>query len=130
MERHQLPQKNRMRDLQDLKVWGKAHQLVLDIYKASGGFPRSEIYALTSRFRRAAISIASNIAEGCGRKTETEFARFLQIAMGSASEVQYERLLARDLGFVNEREFQQLEGAVTEVKRMLPVLIQKLTAES
>jgi len=119
-----------MRDFHDLKVWGKAHQLVLAIYKASTGFPQSEIYALTSQFRRAAISIPSNIAEGCGRKTETEFARFLQIAMGSASEVQYHLLLARDLGFVKDSEFQQLESDVTEVKRMLTALIQKLNAES
>ncbi len=70
------------------------------MYQASAGFPQSETYALTSQIRRAAISIASNIAEGCGRKTETEFARFLQIAMGSASEVQYDLLLARDLGFL------------------------------
>ena len=119
-----------MRDFHDLKVWGKAHQLVLAIYKASNGFPRSEIYALTSQVRRAAVSIASNIAEGCGRKTETDFARFLQMAMGSASEVQYDLLLARDLKFIKESEFQQLEGDITEVKRMLTALIQKLKAES
>jgi four helix bundle protein len=119
-----------MRDFHDLKVWARAHQLVLAIYKASAGFPQSEIYALTIQLRRASISIASNIAEGCGRKTETDFARFLQIAMGSASEVQYDLLLARDLGFVPDGEFQQLESEVTEIKRMLTALIQKLNAES
>jgi four helix bundle protein len=119
-----------MRDFHDLKVWAKAHQLVLAIYKVSAGFPQSEIYALTNQARRAAVSIASNIAEGCGRNTEPEFARFLQIAMGSASEVQYHLLLAHDLGFLNNQESQQLESDVTEVKRMLTALIQKLTAES
>jgi len=119
-----------MRDFHDLKVWGKAHQLVLGIYQASAGFPRSEVYALTSQMRRAAISIASNIAEGCGRKTETEFARFLQIAMGSASEVQYHLLLARDLGFFRYTVFQPLDSELTEVKRMLTALMQKLNADS
>ena len=119
-----------MRDFHDLKVWGKAHQLVLAIYKISAGFPQREIYALTSQLRRAAISIASNIAEGCGRSSEAEFARFLQIAMGSASEAQYGLLLARDLGFLNDSESQHLENDVIEVKRMLTELIQKLSAES
>ena len=119
-----------MRDFHDLKVWGKTHQLVLAIYKISAGFPQREVYALTSQLRRAAISMASNIAEGCGRSTEAEFARFLQIAMGSASEVQYDLLLARDLGFLNNSESHQLENDVIEVKRMLTALIQKLSAES
>jgi len=118
-----------MRDFHDLKVWGKAHQLVLAIYKISAGFPQKEIYTLTSQIRRAAISIASNIAEGCGRSTETEFARFLQIAMGSASEVEYQVLLARDLGFLNSLEFEKLDSNVSEVKRMLTGLIRKLSAE-
>jgi four helix bundle protein len=119
-----------MRDFHDLKVWSKAHQLVLAIYKASAGFPQREIYALTSQLRRAAISTASNIAEGCGRNSEAEFAHFLQIAMGSASEVQYDILLAHDLKFLSDSEFQQLDDDVAAVKRMLAVLIQKLKAES
>jgi four helix bundle protein len=119
-----------MRDFHDLKVWGKAHHLVLAIYRISAGFPQREIYALTSQLRRAAISIASNIAEGCGRSSEGEFAHFLQIAMGSASEVQYDLLLARDLSFLSEPDFQQLDNDVIEVKRMLATLIQKLNADS
>lgn len=129
MERHSIPEYF-MRDFHDLKVWAKAHQLVLAVYQASAGFPQSEVYALSSQIRRAAISIASNIAEGCGRKTETEFARFLQIAMGSASEVQYDLLLARDLGFLSESAFQPLERDIVDVKRMLTALMQKLNAES
>ena len=119
-----------MRDFHDLKVWGKAHQLVLAIYKASTGFPQREIYALTNQLRRAAISVPSNIAEGCGRNSEAEFSHFLQIAMGSASEVQYALLLARDLSFLNDSEFQKLDNEVIEVKRMLAALLQKLTADS
>jgi four helix bundle protein len=119
-----------MRDYHDLKVWAKAHQLALSIYKVSAGFPQREIYALTSQLRRAAISVASNIAEGCGRYSEAEFAHFLQIAMGSASELQYELLLARDLSFLSESEFQPLDNDVVEVKKMLVALIQKLNAKS
>ena len=119
-----------MRDFHDLKVWAKAHQLVLAVYKVSAGFPQREIYALTSQLRGAAISIESNIAEGCGRNTEAEFARFLQIAMGSASEVQYNLLLARDLRFLNDSEFEQLENDTIAVKRMLATLIKRLSAQT
>jgi four helix bundle protein len=93
-------------------------------------YPKNEIFSLTNQSRRAAASIASNIAEGCGRGTKSEFARFLQIAMGSASEVEYDLLLARDLGFLNNATFQQLESDVIEVKKMLTSLIKKLRAES
>jgi four helix bundle protein len=100
-----------MRDFHDLKVWEKAHKVVLGIYKASATFPQREVYGLTDQLRRAAVSVASNIAEGCGRKSEPEFAHFLQIAMGSASEVQYDLLPARDPAFLNESEFQKLDEA-------------------
>jgi four helix bundle protein len=103
---------------------------VVAIYEASAGFPQREICALTSQLRRAAISIASNIAEGCGRNSEAEFAHFLQLAMGSASEVQYDLLLAHDLKFLSDSEFQQLDNEVTTVKRMLAALIQKLKDKS
>ena len=119
-----------MRDFHDLKVWGKAHQLVLAVYKCSIGFPRMEIYALTNQLRRAAISIASNIAEGSGRVSQAEFGHFLQIAMGSACEVQYDLLLARDLAFLKDAEFEAMDKDVAEVKRMLALLIQKLKAVS
>ena len=118
-----------MRDFHELKVWSKAHHLVLAIYKVSAGFPKREIYALTSQLRRASISVASNIAEGCGRDSEAEFSHFLQIAMGSASEVEYDLFLAHDLTFLNDSEFQQLDNDVVEVKRMLAAFIQKLNAE-
>ena len=78
-----------MRDFRELAVWQKAHHLTLAVYSASSSFPRNEIYALVSQLRRAASSIAANIAEGCGRGTDAEFARFRQIAMGSASETEY-----------------------------------------
>lgn len=79
-----------MRDFRELKVWQKSHQLTLAIYKATVKFPKDEMYGLTSQIRRASASIAANIAEGCGRNGEAELGRFLQIAMGSASELEYQ----------------------------------------
>jgi four helix bundle protein len=133
MERHSFRQRRGnqfVRDFHDLKVWVKAHELVLAVYRASAGFPQEEIYGLTAQLRRAAVSIAANIAEGCGRSTETEFGRFLQIAMGSASETQYHLLLARGLKFLKTADHQHLEERVTEVKRMLASLIQRLRAKA
>ena len=89
-----------MKDFRNLKVWEKSHQLALAVYKATSTFPRHELYGLTSQIRRACASIPANIAEGCGRSGDAELARFLQIAMGSASELEYHLLLARDLGFL------------------------------
>ena len=118
-----------MRDFHNLKVWEKAHRLVLALYKASAGFPQTEVYGLTSQLRRAGVSIAANIAEGCGRSSAADFARFLEIAMGSASEVQYHLLLARDLSHLDKTCHLQLDEDVGEVKRMLTALRQKLTAD-
>jgi four helix bundle protein len=118
-----------LRDFHSLKVWEKAHELALAVYEASAEFPSHEIYGLTSQVRRAAVSIAANIAEGCGRNSEADLSRFLQIAMGSASETQYHLLLARDLKFLKTADHQYLEERVTEVKRMLASLIQKLGAK-
>ena len=117
-----------MQDFRDLKVWGKAHQLTLGVYKASATFPKDELYGLTSQIRRSSVSVPSNIAEGCGRSGDPEFARFVQIAMGSASELEYQLLLAHDLGFMNSTKHKTLENQVIEVKRMLSVLLQKLRA--
>ena len=118
-----------MRDFHGLKVWIKAHQLVLDVYRASAYYPKNETFSLTSQTRRAATSVAANIAEGCGRNSESDFARFLQIAMGSASELEYELLLARDLGFLEIAVHGKLDGDITEVKKMLASLIRKLRGE-
>ena len=119
-----------MRDFRQLKVWEKAHSLSLAIYKATATFPQQELFGLTSQLRRAAVSIPANIAEGCGRSGEPELARFLRIALGSASELEYHILLSTDLSYLNKSVSQQLSKQVTEVKRMLTSLIQKLMAES
>ena len=96
-----------MEDFKDLKVWSKAHELALAVYSCTRAFPREEIYGLTSQLRRATSSIGANIAEGCGRRSDAEMKRFLQIARGSSSEVEYHLLLARDLGFIDRDEFRK-----------------------
>ena len=115
-----------MKDFRDLKVWEKSHELTLLIYAATAAYPDNERYGLTSQTRRAANSIPANIAEGCGRGSDAELGRFLQYAMGSASELEYHLLLARDLGFVNDADHQNLSSSVVEVKRMLASFIKKL----
>lgn len=119
-----------MRDFRQLKVWEKAHALSLATYKATATFPQQELFGLTSQLRRAAVSIPANITEGCGRTGEPELARFLRISLGSASELEYHIILSTDLHYFNKSVSQQLFKQVTEVKRMLTVLIQKLTANS
>jgi len=94
-----------MRDFKKLNVWRKAHLLTLEVYKATAGFPRDELYGLTSQVRRACVSIPANIAEGYGRDGEAEFGRFLRIALGSASELEYHLCLAFDLKFLKNTNF-------------------------
>ncbi|HEV2988304.1 MAG TPA: four helix bundle protein [Candidatus Angelobacter sp.] len=108
-----------MKDFKELRVWQKAHTLALEIYQVSRGFPRDEIYGLTSQIRRAALSVGANIAEGCGRRSGGEFARFLQIARGSASELEYHRLVARDLKLLTQDAYHSFEKKLVEVQRML-----------
>ena len=115
-----------MQDFQKLKVWEKAHHLTLTVYRATVKFPREELYGLTSQIRRASASIPANIAEGCGKGGKAELARYLQVAMGSASEVEYHLLLARDLGYFDGSQYTELQAMVTEVKRMLASLIAKV----
>ena len=118
-----------MKDFRKLDVWAKAHALTLAIYRVTAGFPTEERYGLTSQLRRAALSIPTNIAEGCGRNTDAEFNRFLEIAMGSSSEVEYLLLLSRDLNYLNSDTFERLADGVIEVKRMLAGLITKVNAD-
>ncbi|MBN2304852.1 MAG: four helix bundle protein [Anaerolineae bacterium] len=115
-----------MRDFRTLNVWEKAHALTLAVYKASATFPTDERYGLTSQIRRAASSIPANIAEGCGREGDAELRRFMVIAMGSASELEYHLLLARDLGLIHAQDYQPLDQAVIEVKRMMAGFIKRL----
>ena len=106
-----------MRDFRSLKVWEKSHQLTLGVYRVTTIFPRDELYGLTSQIRRSGVSIPANIAEGCGRDGDAELARFLQIAMGSASELEYHLLLAHDLDLLDSSDYDRLARDVVEVKR-------------
>ncbi len=115
-----------MKNFRELIVWQKAHQLTLDIYRVTSRFPKDEMFGLTSQLRRAAASIAANIAEGCGRSGEVEFARFLHIAAGSANEVEYHLLLARDLTYLTAEDYAHLANSINEIKRMLASLIMKI----
>lgn len=99
-----------MRDFRQIKVWSKAHLLTLEIYKVTATFPQEERYGLTSQLRRSSASVASNIAEGFGRGGNTELARFLQIGMGSATEVEYQILLARDLALIPLDIYAQIDA--------------------
>jgi len=108
-----------MKDFRKIVVWQKAHALTLRVYKVTSSFPKDELYGLTSQIRRASASIPANLAEGCGRDTQPELARFVQIASGSASELEYHLLLARDLGFIDESTYFELDLSVNEIKKML-----------
>ena len=115
-----------MEDFKNLKVWSKAHQLTLAVYHQTRTFPREEIYGLTSQIRRASVSVGANIAEGCGRRSDPEMKRFIQIARGSASELEYHLLLARDLQFLTHEQFMEMESRILEIQRMLASLAQRL----
>ena len=119
-----------MKDFRQLKVWEKAHRLTLEIYRLTASFPRAETYGLTSQVRRASSSICANLAEGCGRDGDREFARFCGIARGSASELEYHLLLARDLHLLPDSDHDRLAKETTDIKRMLTGLMQKLNADS
>ena len=115
-----------MKNYDELEVWHKAHSLTLQLYRETETFPRSEMFGLTSQIRRAAGSIGANLAEGCGRWNEVELARYVQIAMGSASELQNHLRLARDLGFLDESHYRSLLQALIGIRQMLTALLQTL----
>lgn len=118
-----------MQDFHELKVWQKAHALTLAIYTATAAFPREELFGLTSQLRRSCSSIPANLAEGCGRNGRTELARFCSIAMGSASELEYHLLLARDLKLIKPEQHEDLSKRTQELKRMLTALWKKLKTD-
>src|SRR5881396_2832040 len=105
-----------MKDFRQLKVWEKAHLLALAVYPITASFPREETYGLTSQIRPAASSIPSNIAEGCGRDGDAELARFCTIAKGSASELEYQLLLARDLKLIQPNDYKTLSQQTIDIK--------------
>ncbi|NLF65182.1 MAG: four helix bundle protein [Chloroflexi bacterium] len=119
-----------MRDFRRLQVWQRAHQLTLAVYRMTESFPKHELYGLTSQLRRSAMSIPTNMAEGCGRESIVELARFLQIAMGSAKELEYQLLLAHDLGYVQPDVYCSLNDETRQVQRMLHAYLGQLRGKN
>lgn len=115
-----------MKDYKKLNVWHKSHDTVLKIYKVSKRFPKEETYGLTSQMRRSAVSIPANIAEGCGKKTDIDMTRFMNISLGSIHETEYYNLLARDLNYINNEEYEEIDSALSEIKAMLIGFIKKV----
>jgi len=115
-----------LRNYRDLQVWQKAYQLCLEIYKATGEFPKNELYGITAQIRRAAVSVPSNVAEGYGRKTTKEYIQFLYIAYGSICELETQILLSGDLGYIEAGKLKKIQDGIGEVERMLKALINSL----
>ena len=115
-----------MRNFKELSIWQRSHQLVLKVYLISKSFPPGELYGLTSQIRRSSSSVATNIAEGCGRNSDAELRRFLIIATGSISELEYQVLLAKDLDYLPEIIFKELTNEIVEIRKMIYAFIQKL----
>ena len=115
-----------MQNYKDLRVWTKSHELTLHVYGATKNFPKEEIYSLTNQIRRASSSIPANIAEGCGKSTSNDFAKYLNISLDSANETEYFLLLSKDLEYLTIEDYETLNKLVNEIKGMLIVLIQKV----
>lgn len=120
---------NQAKSHRDLIVWQKSIALCKDIYKLTASFPDREIYALSSQMRRAAISIPSNIAEGRNRASRKDYCHFLQIAYGSASELETQLLISKELSYCDEANYNKTQGQITEVAKMLHVMIYKLNGD-
>lgn len=115
-----------MQVFRNLKVWWRSHRLTLDVYETTAGFPGNDMYDLTPQPRRSCASGSANIAEGCGRSDNAELSRSLQSATGSASELEYHLLLARDLNYSKSKDHERLSNEAKDLKRMLSTLITKL----
>ena len=116
-----------MQDFRNIIAWQKSHEFVLTVYKLTKDFPSAEQFGVTAQLRRAAISISSNIAEGSCRGSDKDFARFLQMSMGSASEVDYLLELSHDLGYLSEVDYVLASTSISEIKRILASFIRTLT---
>ncbi len=119
-----------MKDFRQLQIWERSHQLTLRIYRITRQFPSEERYGLIAQMRRSGSSIPTNIAEGCGRNSEADFARFLDHSMGSASELEYQLILSHDLGYLPADQFAEISSELIEIKRMINAFLQKLRAKS
>jgi four helix bundle protein len=118
-----------LKNFRELTVWTAGYELTLETYRITSSFPKDESHGLTAQIRRASVSIPANIAEGCGRDGDAEFNRFLQIAMGSSSELECLLSLALDLRYMSSADHQALASRLTSLRKMLNALIQKLKAD-
>jgi four helix bundle protein len=119
-----------MRDFRNLEIWKRSHAAAIQIYEVTKSFPSTEKFGLTSQIRRAAVSIPSNIAEGCGHGSNKEFSRYLQIAAASTSELQYQLILAKDLGYLQQNQYREIANIVEEVKKMIYVFTKRSAERS
>lgn len=120
-----------MQDYHNLAMWQKSHLLTLKIYSITKScFPKDELFGQTNQIRRAAASIPTNIAEGCGRNSRAELAQFLNIAAGSASEVEYEILLAKDTGYITDEQYEELSRDITNIRSMIKKYMNQLRSKS
>jgi four helix bundle protein len=115
-----------MKDFREMQVWRKGHKSALEIYRLTAKFPKEENHGLSSQIRRAAVSIPTNIAEGCGRGSAKELKQFLRISMGSASEVEYQILLSYELRYMDRKTYDDLNSDIQEIKKMLSSYIVKI----
>jgi len=118
-----------LRNYRDLQVWSKAYALTLELYKLSRAFPKDELYGLTAQLRRSATSIGANLAEGSGRRGNAEMARFVKIALGSASELDHHLLLSRDLGFLRSEDYERCAKELTLLRKMLTTFLTAIEDE-
>lgn len=115
-----------MRNFRELQIWQKSHQFTLKTYRFTKNYPKEELFGLTSQMRRSSSSIPTNIAEGCGRNTNPDFKRFLIIASGSSAELEYQLILSKDLEYISEPIFNELEKELIEIRKMIHSFIKKL----
>lgn len=115
-----------MRDFKKYDVWKLSHELVLEVYKITSEFPDSEKFQLTTQMQREAYSIPSNFCEGCGRDSDKDFNRFVQIALGSAHELEYFFILAKDLSIISTESEEKFSKLINDIKRKLYNLSKKL----
>lgn len=117
-----------MRDFRQLRIWELSHNLTLKIYRVTKDFPKEELYSLTNQIRRSCSSIPTNIAEGCGRGGNKEYAHFLQIAVGSSYELDYQILLAKDLEYIDNKAHAELSNEISSLQKQIVALLQKVRA--
>lgn len=115
-----------MKNYRELNVWKNGHAIALAVYRITHSFPKEELYGLTAQIRRSASSVPSNLAEGCGRDGDAELKRFANIALGSACELDYQILLATELGYIESADAAPLAEEIMQLRRMLGAFIQKL----